>query len=48
MSRFVHPLVAMQQAQVDSIPSDHDRWLEEEFQFVPLAEGQEIPRLVFV
>lgn len=48
MSRFVHPLVAMQQAQSEPVVSEHDRWLEEEFNFVPLAEGQEIPRLMFV
>ena len=47
MNRFFGPLQAMQQVEVPEAPTDHESWLEE-FSFVPLPEGEEIPRLVFV
>ena len=45
--KFLNPMQVMKQAEVIEAPSDHDLWLEE-FHFVALPEGEEIPRLVFV
>jgi len=48
MNRFQNAFQVMQQAQLQEAKSEHDTWLEEQFNFVALPEGEEIPRLVFV
>jgi hypothetical protein len=50
VNRFQSPIQVLQQAQTAQaveIVTEHDNWLAE-FDFVPLPDGEEIPRLVFV